>query len=303
MVSEEQLALSKANVMLPLQKDYLEEYSQILIEICSQCLQNKNEIYDLSIIEYILFLTKLRIISIGPEIELEYEANKEENSQTQKVKITIDLNVFLKKIYEASTEALSENKLVYNDYEVILDWPNIRSEKYFLNLQKTSLNMDFVVESICEYVKEIKIQNQSILLKNFDHEQKVKLYENLPLILQNKIQDTILKSIKIMVEKDLFGLTKLNDFRFSLYNTNYQEFLRLFFSVNLRNIYQEYYVMASKKINPSYIDKLTLSERKIYISLIEEESKANENDVPEETLTNFNGSPELQKLMSDFGDV
>ena len=148
MVSEEQLALSKANVMLPLQKEYLDEYSQILIEIVSECLQNKEEIYDLNIIEYILFLTKLRIISIGPEIELEYDVNEEENIQTQKIKLTVDLNVFLKKIYEASVEALTENKIIYKDYEIILDWPNIKSEKYFLNLQKNDLNMNFVVDSV-----------------------------------------------------------------------------------------------------------------------------------------------------------
>ena len=303
LLSCEQLALSKANIMLPLQKEFLEEYAQILIEVISNCLQHKEQIYDLNIIEYILFLTKLRTISSGSQIELEYEADKDETN-TSKIKITVDLNTFLRNLYESSIEAMPEDKISYKHFEVIIDWPNVKSEKYFLNLQKNSLNMNFVVESVCEYIKEIKIQNQTILLKDYTHEQKIEIYENLPLSLQNKIQEKVLAAIKILAEKDLFGLPKLNNFRFSLYNPNYQEFLRLFFADSLKNIYKEYYVLASKKVNPEYTDKLTLSERKTYISLIEEEIKTQEEQSGSggTPVQSFNGSPELQKLMSDFGD-
>ena len=90
--------------------------------------------------------------------------------------------------------------------------------------------------------------------------------------------------------------------KFSLYNKSHQHIIRLLFSESLRNIYQEYYILASKNINPSYVDNLTISERKVYSSFVEEELKA-KNEARSSSNSNSNkNSVDLASLMSEFGE-
>jgi hypothetical protein len=298
--TKEQLVLSKANVMLPLRDEFIEEYGQILFEICSNCVLDSKTILDLNIIEYIMFLTKLRIISIGPFIELEFEPLEDEKKMAQKVKITLDLNIFLKTFYEIASNSLDPEPLVFENLKIYLDWPNIKSEKIFLKLMSQQININSVLDTVCEYIKEIKTSENCISLNNFTSDQKLKLYEALPLAVQTKIQSKVLSMVKNISECRLFNYDKLDSWRFSFYNTTYQEILRLFFSFNLHNIYQEYYALASKKINPQCVDNLSVSERKIFISFIEEEIERNKESLQNSSTQGFEGSQELQNLIREF---
>lgn len=298
--TKEQLILSKANVMLPLQDEFIKEYAQILLEVASNCVLNPKDLLDLNIIEYIMFLTKLRIVCIGPFIELEFEPLESEKEMAQKVKITLDLNIFLKTLYDIALNSFDQKPLIFENLKIYFDWPNIKSEKVFLKLPPQQIDINFILDTVCEYIKEIKTPENNILLNSFTHEQKIKLYETLPLAAQAKIQSKVLGMVKNISEHPLFNFTKLDGWRFSFYNTTYQEILRLFFSFNLHNIYQEYYALASKKIDPQCVDNLSISERKIFISFIEEEIERSKEAQQNSSPQGFEGSQELQNLIREF---
>ena len=301
--SEDQLFLAKANVLLPSDPEFVNEYASLLTEIISKCLKNPNELYELNFIEYIMFLTKLRIVSVGADIELEFDPQDGEKEIAKKVKVTINLNNLLQKIYNLSLKALNENVIKIENFEIELDWPSLKSQNYFINISKGDKNLNNILDSLCEYVKYIKFNGECINFLNFTHDEKLKIYEKLPIAIQNKLQVTILKMIKDISEESLFDLSKLEEWKFGLYDTNYLEILRLIFSFNLRNIYQEYYILASKKINPEYVNQLSVSERKTFITFVEEEIKAKkeESASPSQQVNPaFGESPELQNLMREF---
>lgn len=303
--SSDQLHLAKANVLLPNTPEFIGEYAILLSEIVSNCLKEKTELYELNIIEYIMLLTKMRIVSIGSELELELEPEGSEKEIAKKVKITLNLNDFLVSLYEISSFALGDNIVTIDNFEIELDWPSIKSQNYFLNLIKESKSLNNILDSLCEYIKQIKISDHLISFSNFTHEEKIKIYEKLPIIVQNKLQVHILKMIKDISEPSLFKLPKLDQWKFNLYDTGYLEILRLFFSFNLRNIYQEYYILASKKIDPEFVNNLTISERKIFLSFVEEEIKANkeaneQTQPPSFAPPEFPGSPDVQNLIREF---
>ena len=70
------------------------------------------------------------------------------------------------------------------------------------------------------------------------------------------------------------------------------------FSDNLKNIYQQYYLLASKKISLDYVDNLTVAERNVYFSFIEEEyesRKQSQNSEGGEFSSFNNGLEEMEE--------
>ena len=292
--SKQQIVLAKSDILFKMEDESYLDYSRIVNRVILQSIENKENFYDIDIIDYILFLTKLRIVSIGNTLELMFK-NPEESSE-EHTKVTIDLNYFMKSLYEIASESIKDNIIKSKNMEVEISWPNIKSEEYFLKTE--SSYTDHVISSIPEYIKSIKIKNKKILTKNFSRKEKTDLYEKMPIKLKNIILDYVLKMIKKLSEKNLFGIEKMNYLKFNFYNKSHQHIIRLLFSENLRNIYQEYYILASKKINPSYVDNLSISERKVYCSFVQEELKA-QNELNDNSGSNKN-SVDLRSLVDEF---
>lgn len=295
--SKEQLILAKSNILLPLVDENLVEYSRILKKTILNCVENKNDFLKLNLIDYILFITKLRIISIGDTIELNFESLNSTESTTT---IKIDLNMFMKSLYEASLEALKDNIILYKDLEVVLDWPNIQSEERFLSFNKTNSHI-YILDTIYEYIKEIKIKNSNIILNGFETKQKEQLYESLPLSLKNKIQEKVFGAIKKLSEVNIFGIKRMDYINFSFYNKTHQYITRMLFSNDLRSIYQEYYILASKNINPEYVDKLSVPDRRVFCSFIQEENER-KAEAQNQGYINSENSRDLASLMDEFGE-
>jgi hypothetical protein len=88
-------------------------------------------------------------------------------------------------------------------------------------------------------------------------------------------------------------------FKFNFYNQSFQQLIKLIFSFDIKSIYKEYYVLASKNINPNYIDNLSVSERMVFCSLFKEEVKSLEEG---NSLQGKTGSSTgLQSLIDEFG--
>ena len=290
--SKQQLNLCKINILFPLnnEKSNFVDYSKLFKSIILECVKNKEDFLSINIIEYILFVTKLRIVSLGNELNL--VINNENSEKKEDIKITIDLNFFMSSLYNVCNEALKDNTLNFKNIQVTLDWPSIFSEQ---NLLKTNDNIE-VLDTVVDYIKTIKVNDKNIELYKFEFDERKKMYESFPLSLKNIVEERVLSMIKILSTNNLFGIKMMDGFNFNFYNTSYHRFMRYLFSGNLRNIYQEYYVLASKNINPLYVDNLSISDRTVYYSFIEEEFKARK----EQSQDNNSNMTDLQKLINEF---
>lgn len=87
-------------------------------------------------------------------------------------------------------------------------------------------------------------------------------------------------------------------YKFNFYDKKTQELIRLFFEEDLKNIYKEYYVLASRNINPNYVDSLSIAERNVFCSLITEERKTVEDTIQSSDNPN---DTSLEALINEFG--
>jgi hypothetical protein len=294
--TKEQLVLAKTNTFLPSGEEFDSDYARILLKVVSNCVENKEEFYKLNLVDYILFITKLRILTLGANLDVNFE-NKS-NPSDLKSKITLDLNVFMKFLYEAASEALDQSELIYGDITIKLGWPNIKSESIFLKDSKGE-NVEKILVTLPEYIKTIHIKDKDIIyLDEFSVKEKKEIYERMPVSLRTNIQIKVLNSIKILAGKNLFDIPKMEYFKLNFYNKTYLDLIRLFFSGELRSIYQDYYVLASRNINPEYIDNMSVTDRKVFSSFVDEELKTksqNSTNIP------TNGeSTQLQDLIDEF---
>lgn len=294
--TKEQLTLAKSNTFLPSGQEFDADYAKLLQKIISNCVENKEDFYKLSIIDYILFITKLRIITLGANLDVHFE-NKS-NPSDLKSKITLDLNVFMKFLYEAASEALDNNELESGKIKIKLGWPNVKSEGIFLSDNKEE-SVEKILTTLPEYIKTIHINDDNIInLDNFNTKQKKEIYERMPVSLRTNIQIKVLNSIKVLASKNLFNIPKMEYFKLNFYNKSYLDLVRLFFSGELKSIYNDYYILASKNINPEYVDNMSITDRKVFCSFIDEEIKTkthNSTNIP------VNGdSTQLQDLIDEF---
>lgn len=293
--TNEQLALSKNNVIIPIDDENCIEYSKNIQKIIENCVENKEDFKKITIIDYILFLIKIRTISFGNDLEI-FLNQKTKNEE--KIKISLDLDILMKNLYDISSELLKDSTFEINDIKIELSWPNIKSESVLLNNTNKNI-LEHILDTACEYIKIIKIKDNIINFQSFTNQERVKFYERLPLSLRNKIQNKIFEITKKISEKNLFNISRMEDLRFNLYNKTHLEIIKLMFSFDLRSIYQDLYVLANKKMNPSYIGNLSVAERRVFISFIEEEMKERNNT--NNSIPVSKNSTELQDLIDEFG--
>jgi hypothetical protein len=291
----EQIAITKANLAMPSDNNEPELYNNFLKKIIFQCVENQDVLKELNIIEYILFATKLRMISFGSELELQQDIeNDDDKKDVKKIKIKVNLQTFIKNIYEAS-KLVKSTPIICDGIEVFLTWPKHNDQEYFFNLRNSELNS--IISSLYLFIKKIKIKNQIINLWDFSYEERENIFNNLSISIRVKIQNEVINMLQFQGSQDLFGVKQLNDYKFSFYNTIYLDILRLFYSFDLKEIYKEYYALALKQIPPSYIDDITTIERKLYLSILQEERNSKAGD----TGGVSSGETTLQDLEREFG--
>jgi hypothetical protein len=285
--SKEQLILSKANNMLSIDDDetFL-EYSLFFNKIISNCVENKDDFYKLNLIDYLLFVTKLRIVSIGNVLNLQFEKKEDEKMES---KVSIDLNIFMKNLYDSALPFLSNNTIIHKDLKIILDYPNIKKEQYILNY-KTNNITEHLYKTIPEFIKEVYIREDVLFFENITSDEKILFFEQLPFSIKTKIQNTIFDILNELSTKNHFEIEKMSYFKYNLYGKSFQEIIRLFFDYDLKSIYKEYYSLASRNIDPQYVDTLSISERQMYYSLLEEEIKTRNSSMSDsygDSITNL----------------
>jgi hypothetical protein len=268
----EHLQLSKAHFMIPQEDDYLADYGRVLQEIVLECIKNKEDFAKINLVEYVLFLIKLRIISIGDEIDLQFKSSKENE---EKIKITINLQEFAQNLFKLTNSILNKEVLETEEMIITLSWPLVSSEKVFLQKQEK-----IILDSVLEFIDTIKIKDKELNFRLFDPKEKIILFDKVPAKIQNKIQEKVLTYVNRLSEESVFNKKVSEYLSFNFYNFSYQNILRLFFTENLKNLYMEYYLLSSKNLFISDVNNLTVAEKNTYISFIKDENESQNADSP-----------------------
>ncbi len=304
--TQEQILIAKANLSFPNDKESIYEYHKYVLSVILNCIEDKEEFLKINIIEYVLFLIKLRIISVGSVIE--FSLKNEENKKS-KTKIQINLKNYLLNLYNFSYDEKEEKEyfLNQNDIKVKITWPNINSIKtfneYFLN---NKADYEVFNNSLFEFIDYIIINNDKISWNVLKTEEKIKLFDKLPLLLKTKIETEVMNLNKKLIEANLFEIDFFKDYKFSIYNLSFIEHIKMLFSYDLKSLFREIYYLASNSIPPNYIMNISDSERKIYLTIIQEEikrqsessSKSDLSDIPENEVGYSNA---VKNLALEFG--
>ena len=299
--TQEQLLIAKANVSFSNDKESLYEYSDYVLNVILNCIKNKEDFYKINIIEYILFLIKLRITSIGPTID--FLLNSKEESKT-KTKIQIDLKRYLINLYNASNyfENNENSIIIESSIEVKLNWPNINSIIVFNDIMlKEKSEYEIFNDYLYEFLEHIKINDNTIFYKNLNNDEKTKLFDKLPIVLKNKIQKNIIESFKKLMDFDLFEIEILKDYKFNIFNLNFVEHIKLFFSYDLKSLYQEIYFLSVNNLPPNYIMEISNYERKVFMSIIQEQNAKREESDSRIGQTDDAFSDAIKNLALEFG--
>jgi hypothetical protein len=283
LTTNEQLILSKTNLTLKYDSQSYYEYFVFLNEVFKNCVHEYDDVISkIDIIEYVMLISKIRSISIGNNIE--FYLDDTNNPDIKKQKITLNLNLFIKNLYESSGEFLTDdnNMIIDNDFIILLKYPSIKNILLFLDTK----TYDSFNDTICEFIDEIQIKNNKIKVCNFTKNQKQELLYKLSISIKQKIEIKIFNLIETMLSKNLLGLEYFKDYKFNIYGFGFMSYLKLFFSYDIRSLYMEIYHLACNKLNPEYILNISPSERKIYISIINEinasksQSSSNSSSIP-----------------------
>jgi hypothetical protein len=301
--TQEQLLIAKANISFSDKREFLYDYVQYVLDIILNCIKNKEDFYKINIIEFVLFLVKLRIISVGSTIDF---LLKNDGDSKSKTKIQIDLKKYLNNLYNASNyfEQYDNSIIQENNIKIKINWPNIKSIDSFNNVLNDNLEYKIFNETLFEFVEYIEINESKTSWECFKKEEKIIFFEQIPLVIKNKIQEKVLSAFKILVEFDLFEISFFKDYKFSIYNLNFVEHIKMIFSYDLRTLYQEIYFLSYNNLPPNYIMGISNSERNIYMSIIEEQNKKTDKQSQNspENIDQNNFSDEIKKLSLEFGE-
>lgn len=301
--TQEQLLISKANLTFSNDKDSAYEYHKYVLDVILNCVKNKEDFLKIDIIEYVLFLVKIRTISVGSTIDF---ILKEEDKKN-KTKIQIDLKNYMLNLFKSSEyfEDIKNSLFIEKELEVKIGWPCLTSIESFNNFfGKEPQQYKIFNDSLFEFLEYIKIKNNKIFLKNLKKEEKIKLFEKLPILLKNKIENNVISAVKILTNYDLFNISMFKDYRFSIYNFNFVEHIKLIFSYDLKSLFREVYYLASNNIDPKYVMSISDSERKMYLTIIQEETKRQQDSIKGNAsgdIDNVGFSQAVKDLAVEFG--
>lgn len=303
--TKNQLDIEKLNLFYPQKIDYYLEYHNNFLKIIESCVENVKDLYRTDIVDYLLFCLKLRVISIGNDLELQVKSETEENKY---IKLKIDLQMLIQNLLTSSEQSLTEKELFWEDknLKITFGWPNVKSVQKFYNLYFSDIAFEEkVLETIPEFIKEVQIKDNIIDFDELDETEKEKILYLFPASVKNQIQDAILKNIKQFSSFDLFQISYFKNQKFNFFNLIYIEIIKLVFTQNLKRIYEEIFLLSNYHLNSDYVLNMSPSERKIYLSFIEAQRKS--QTPPENEQINVptptGNTRSVEDLAVEFGDV
>jgi hypothetical protein len=265
--NEQYTGLLKSNTNLPPEYDYRVDYHQSVLTILTESLKDKSKIYDLNIIEYLMFCIRLRTISIGHTIELAINTDKDKNA-----KVIINFFDLLKSVYDIS-ENINEYKVIKeDDIEIHLNWPMLKDEEFFLS-NASENQLEKFLRSLPLFIEKVIIKDKEFNFKKFSAKEKNSLLEAIPASVKNIIQTNVLSLLKKVSAIPLFEIEEFSEYKLEFYNATIQDLVRFIFSGNEKNILQENIFLKKYNFSLDEINKMTPIEKTEYIHYFVEQIK------------------------------
>jgi len=291
--TQEQLLITKANITFPSDKQNLLEYHLYVLDVVLNCIKNKNEFLKINVIDYVLFLIKLKILSVGSTID--FILNEEDQNRAKR-KVQMDLKLYMMNLFNACSD-LSDEKAIIKDknMSIKMTWPYLNSISDLSDLFLNSKNpYEMFKNSLYQFIEYFEINEQKISFDTLNKEEKLKLFEKIPLIFITKIEEKLVEAIKKLTEFNLFGMDLFKSYIFNVFNLSFIEHIKLIYSHDLKSLYREIYFLASSNLPPDYVLKLSDFERKTFLTIIQEEMQKSESK-----SENSSGNPNVKNEFSD----
>lgn len=303
--TKNQLDIEKINLYYPQTSEFSIDYHENFLKIVRECVENKEDFDNLNLIEYVLFCLKLRIVSIGNNIDFNV---KNDRDDVKNINIKVNLSEIMQNILTLSLNSLKEYFVddEVRDMLITIGFPTLNSVKYFSDWMSSGKDIgEIVMESLPLFIKQVKIKNDILNLDGFSFEQKTKLYDTFPVSIKNKIEQLIIGCISKIGENNVFGIEYFKDEKINFYNLFFVNFLRVIFSQNPKGIYEEIYILSNFHVDSNYVMSISPSERKVFISFIKAQQKSKESNTDTITndMENMKNSSAVDDLAVEFGDI
>ena len=303
--TKNQLDIEKINLYYPQTSEFSIDYHENFLKIVRECVENKEDFDNLNLIEYVLFCLKLRIVSIGNNIDFNV---KNDRDDVKTINIKVNLSEIMQNILTLSLNSLKEYFVddEVRDMLITIGFPTLNSVKNFSDWMLSGKDIgEIVMESLPLFIKQVKIKNDILNLDNFSFEQKTKVYDTFPVSIKNKIEQLIIGCISKIGENNVFGLEYFKDEKINFYNLFFVNFLRVVFSQNPKGIYEEIYILSNFHVDSNYVMSISPSERKVFISFIKAQQKSKESNTDTITndMENMKNSSAVDDLAVEFGDI
>jgi hypothetical protein len=274
LTSLQQITLNKINSTLPPTPEYRVDYFKILIDIISDTLKHKEKLTELNLVEFLMFLIRLRAVSIGSAIEFSVEDKETDKNK----KISFDIYTLLNNIFNISSYIEKYQFIEDNNVCIKLTWPFLMSEENFLSSLKKEYSQRFM-DSMYEFIENIEIGSQVFNFKNYNKEQKEKMFDLLPLSVKNIIQTNVVSLLKEASEEKLFEIEQFESYRFELFNCTLQDIIRFLFVNDEQVLMKENLFLINKGLSLNDIYNMSPLSKTNYINLILASESTNETPV------------------------
>lgn len=290
--TNDQIALAKAGINFQSSREDLLDYFDISIDNFKNSLKDKNVLLKINVVEYVLFLAKLRMLSVGNTMEFFVKEGE------SKIKIQIDLNHYMLKLYE-NTKSF-DDEMIENDIKIKLNWPTLEVMDLIKSNKK---DYEMVMDCIIYFIEFIEIKGKKIVWNDFEMDLRQILFNKLPIKIKNLIESHVYVALQKLADNEVFGISFFKNERFGIFNLSFIEHIKMFFSYDIKSLYQEIYLLSSYGINTDYILNISPSERKIYIGIIQEQKKSKEDEKDPNTMFDRGMSQAVKDLAVEFGQV
>lgn len=303
--TKNQLDIEKINLYYPQTSEFFIDYHENFVKIVRECVENKEDFDNLNIIEYVLFCLKLRIVSMGNNIDFNV---KNDRDDVKTINIKVNLSEIMQNILTLSLNSLKEYFVddEIRDILITIGFPTLNSVKNFSDWMLSGKDINqIIIESFPLFIKEVKIKNNVLTLDNFSFDQRVMVYDTFPVSIKNKIEQLIIECVSKIGENNVFGLEYFKDEKINFYNLFFVNLLRVIFSQNPKAIYEEIYILSNFHVDSNYVMSISPSERKVFISFIKAQQKnkeSNDNTITND-MENMKNSSAVDDLAVEFGDI
>jgi hypothetical protein len=213
-----------------------------------------DEIYNLSVLDFLIIVIELRSVSIGGTIQLEI---------TEQKNFKFDFN--LEKAVEV-IKKLQNNELVQNidNFKIVYRYPSVKD--YFLSAEEDKLLI------LKRYIKEIHISNHEFIeIFKLDDNVFIELFEALPANISAKIFKHITDIVQHLNQINLLDYLINKNLSLHFSKDTFVFILQILFSKNLYPLYENIFALAKfANLSPSYIEECTPGEYTIFVKLLEQ---------------------------------